>query len=1235
MNDTNLEKALGEKAKDTARKTGKNVLNKFKNLFVKNLFFRRIFITIAIISILIIFLASALKSIFHIDTAGGGSGGGGSGTKARVPAAFQDVTKSAGVSTNIKSTSSSSGSNVNSGIINIDNSGTEEEQIQRRIIACAQACHQYLRENGYIYGDADDGFPGMVIPDGIYNPPRPEKGKEIDCSSYVSWVMYTAGYDSFATWQENDFVANSSKHGLIEVPLTDVRAGDIIHEPGHIEIVAEVVEGTITRVYNCGGKESIQDSGTAEVPESSPDGGGADHVLRPKKLGGAIHQINGASTINVNIAEDKMFFIGDSWMEGLQGSGKAKSLNSYFYAKGGENADWVLNNYADMQSKMPNDVSCIIVGFGLNGTYNWSKTQELIDKLTSDYSNINIFVLQTPHICDGYTIYPNFNADIDRYNENMEKYCSEKTEVTFIKPNINIVSDNGQGYLKNEYALDSNDTSMGGGKIHLNGEGYEVWYKDIVSLVQGLGFGGYSGTGVQSSTNISGHIVSNDRGGYKVDIDLDKKIEEVMKQLDEEGNNPLRNYLSDKNRIEYLKAFLKASIVTSYPDLRQKSEIGQNVPDDEVQGIIKIRRKTQSTPENNPGEYLQYIPEDQYNQLKQGNDNSIFNYYTIDRSGQIVVAGYEKKTSDQQKENKGGDPRPDDVQNEAEDDMYTITDAKINYTQQVERYVMPFDLLWSLLVYSSDEDFTYDLANLVTEGEIIITVCDNITQKNKTDEYTFDKNVKLTEHATFKDTTQNPPKAPDRKYSGDRPDEDYTYTIINKSYYESNTPSISVTYADTWAMKYEAKVQKKNDTNTNTVNTTEEDDNSYRDGGEESIAQSASDTLLSGWKKDYEDVLKNAYKEDIQRRNEEIQTQKEEKEKESTKTSNDKQSASSSKQQNQEELKPFEVKYSINDLKLKYRNKYINKKRKVTTVTTEKKYIVQPGNTEGKDDPDDTNENFVTLLKKHSKAYNSLDSDKGWLFDSMKAQESICDMVDLIKYLFQKTYDIDLDMDYFDFEEYGSSKFRNVSSGSGKLSVLSQYIAYWENDPMRRYLLKGDVAYNSDERIYRCITEDKQYYIMQDDLNTGNGNRNFGFGVCFWVGYSKSWIEDNVKYFAAEGINIKDSQYQVEGKSKLPVDLVNRIKEKIVVFLKNDVSEALSNRGITLEDYQVDALVNCRYRGAIKYSALDVYKQYGLSEQFKNAVEDFSNGTDRANANWTLFTTGRYTNGYGQDIEIY
>ena len=50
--------------------------------------------------------------------------------------------------------------------------------------------------------------------------------------------------------------------------------------------------------------------------------------------------------------------------------------------------------------------------------------------------------------------------------------------------------------------------------------------------------------------------------------------------------------------------------------------------------------------EGEGGYYLQYIPLEKYEELKKKKDKSIFNYFTVSKSGEFVVAGYEKTTGD-------------------------------------------------------------------------------------------------------------------------------------------------------------------------------------------------------------------------------------------------------------------------------------------------------------------------------------------------------------------------------------------------------------------------------------------------------------------------------------------------------------------------------------------------------------------------------------------------------------
>ena len=261
------------------------------------------------------------------------------------------------------------------------------------------------------------------------------------------------------------------------------------------EFVNALSNGSVAVIHDYGVLDINKDKSKVYVSNSDANRTGADGMSQGWNsidfVYNAIQKseiyfiVNEGSYIDYNeqIVEDKIFYIGDSWMVGLNESGKAKSPSSYFYAEGEKNADWVLNTYSNMT--IPSDTSCIVVEFGLNelSFVNWNETQELVDKLAEDYSEKKIFVLQTPHICDGYTVDANFNSKVDDYNRHMREYCDNKEGVIYINPTTNIVSSVGTGYLKDEYASDPSDTSQGGGKIHLNSDGYEVWYNDIISLI--------------------------------------------------------------------------------------------------------------------------------------------------------------------------------------------------------------------------------------------------------------------------------------------------------------------------------------------------------------------------------------------------------------------------------------------------------------------------------------------------------------------------------------------------------------------------------------------------------------------------------------------------------------------------------------------------------------------------------------------------------------------------------
>lgn len=137
------------------------------------------------------------------------------------------------------------------------------------IIQEAINVHKYVRENGYTYAQA-----GVSLPN--------EKGRTIDCSSFVTWVLINAKVDGFTAgmyqWCSSDFVNNPM--GWEEISVQDAQPGDILAYNGHVEIVAGGLDSARFLVYNCGGNSSIKAQGTSSLPEASTSGYSKSQVVK-------------------------------------------------------------------------------------------------------------------------------------------------------------------------------------------------------------------------------------------------------------------------------------------------------------------------------------------------------------------------------------------------------------------------------------------------------------------------------------------------------------------------------------------------------------------------------------------------------------------------------------------------------------------------------------------------------------------------------------------------------------------------------------------------------------------------------------------------------------------------------------------------------------------------------------------------------------------------------------------
>ena len=264
-------------------------------------------------------------------------------------------------------------------------------------------------------------------------------------------------------------------------------------------------------------------------------------------------------------------------------------------------------------------------------------------------------------------------------------------------------------------------------------------------------------------------------GGYHYDVDLDKVAEDIITKA-KDNRTVFDSYISKENQKEYLKAFIKAQLVT------QSFNLG-NTGENDFNGAIKVKKQKSDGSE----EWLTYIDNETFESYVKSGDDNVFKHFTLNSSGQLVVAQSQRETTTVDTNIQGMDT--------SGEQQYLISETSLDYKAMLDNYVMPFDLLWELLVQCTEEEFVYEVANLAINSEIIITAYENSTTTVQTEETNYD--LKEIHNMTVEGETNS------------RVETRVTEDLNSQKYYVHKTTTINtnnvvlnITYADVWVVKY-------------------------------------------------------------------------------------------------------------------------------------------------------------------------------------------------------------------------------------------------------------------------------------------------------------------------------------------------------------------------------------------------------------------------------------------------
>ncbi len=299
---------------------------------------------------------------------------------------------------------------------------------------------------------------------------------------------------------------------------------------------------------------------------------------------------------------------------------------------------------------------------------------------------------------------------------------------------------------------------------------------------------------------------------------------------------------------------------------------------------------------------------------------------------------------------------------------YIISTKKINYEEMVKQYTMPFDMLWALLVMGESKSFVMELADLIYQSDIQITIYDNVTINTDIDDWNYKEQTKAVVRGRIVSHYENGESdSTNIKEHEHDPHAIEKYKTTKTKIKQTNTINALLTKADTWIADYQNEYiyskaeQGEAETSTVTQKDQEYSDQLVRMGNTYSCSDIDSikgELIRKGINQSTgfgDSVLPNPVT-------------------------------------NVEEI-----------LEVRYYHKYIEISDKIVHITSTQKYT--PGTPIFKPkDNEETAPNFVTMFNqyKYTGVREKIQDADEWLYEVIEENEKIAHMADLVKYLIYK-----------------------------------------------------------------------------------------------------------------------------------------------------------------------------------------------------------------------------------------
>lgn len=257
-------------------------------------------------------------------------------------------------------------------------------------------------------------------------------------------------------------------------------------------------------------------------------------------------------------------------------------------------------------------------------------------------------------------------------------------------------------------------------------------------------------------------------------------------------NSIIEGFDPNSQAANFLYKFISAALVGEFPYIEGS--------DEEVQGIIKVKRKTAKNENEAKKEAkdLIFIGYDKFQEMLQTHDSAVkdemMNYFTLDENWNLCIVKPYTKTVNTYSHGQL-------VSSVIE---YTISEVKIPYRDMVAQYTVPFLFLIDLQIVTHNANYVEAVAELMSKrSEIEFTIFDQFTTNTNQYNYTAKRHVWNLEEIGTSGETGIIGGAHQKEWQlREFPVDETTEIII-----ETDNVKASVTKAKTWIIEQETNYE--------------------------------------------------------------------------------------------------------------------------------------------------------------------------------------------------------------------------------------------------------------------------------------------------------------------------------------------------------------------------------------------------------------------------------------------